>query len=191
MDLVLRIALFAGLVFHKVLWELLKRKDRSSRLGHEVSASPEKQCVKFGKGMLLVFLLCQTLFWEILPISDQPMFLQVTGTGVYVLGLTVAVLGRIQLGSNWIDLEDYRVLPRQSLVTRGVYRYVRHPIYTGDVLLLLGLELALNSWLVLGVPVLIVVVVRQASAEEKLLSKSFPEYGVYRSRTKRFIPFIA
>ena len=122
---------------------------------------------------------------------EQPIILQIVGSSIYLLGLTVAVLGRLQLGSNWVDIEDYRVLPEQSLVTRGVYHYVRHPIYSGDVLLLLGLELALNSWLVLAVPVFFLIVVRQAVAEEEMLSKSFLEYGAYCTRTKRFIPFIA
>ena len=88
-------------------------------------------------------------------------------------------------------LEDYRVLPEQSIVNRGIYGYIRHPIYTGDILLLFGLELALNSWLVLGVPVLIIIIVRQALAEEEILSKSFSDYDAYRARTNRFIPFIA
>jgi protein-S-isoprenylcysteine O-methyltransferase Ste14 len=94
------------------------------------------------------------------------------------------------LGKNWVDLEDYQVLPEQLLVTEGIYRYVRHPIYTGDVLLLVGLELALNSWLVVAVLIPLAVFVRQALAEEALLSRVFPEYAAYCQRTKRFIPFL-
>jgi protein-S-isoprenylcysteine O-methyltransferase Ste14 len=105
--------------------------------------------------------------------------------------LGTAVLGRVQLGKNWIDLEDYRVLPEQSLTTKGIYRYIRHPIYSGDILLLTGLELALNSWLVVVVFVPMIVAVKQALAEEALLARVFPAYGEYCRRTKRFIPFIA
>jgi protein-S-isoprenylcysteine O-methyltransferase Ste14 len=56
--------------------------------------------------------------------------------------------------------------------------------------MLTGLELALNSWLVLTVLIPLAVGIRQALAEEALLSRVFPDYGAYRKRTKRFIPFI-
>ena len=52
--------------------------------------------------------------------------------------------------SNWSDIETAEVLCEHAVVSHGVYRYVRHPIYIGDIALLVGLELALNSWLVLG-----------------------------------------
>ncbi len=96
----------------------------------------------------------------------------------------------MQLGKNWANLEDYQVLSGQHLVQNGIYRYIRHPIYTGDVLLILGLELALNSWLVLLVIPLIIIVVRQTLEEERVLQKSFPEYAQYRKNSKMFIPFI-
>jgi protein-S-isoprenylcysteine O-methyltransferase Ste14 len=96
----------------------------------------------------------------------------------------------LHLGGNWVDLEDYQVLPTQALVTSGIYQYLRHPIYAGDVLLLFGLELALNSWLVLGVVAIFVVALRQALAEEKLLARTFPGYGAYCAQTKRFLPFV-
>ena len=191
MDWVLRVILFGGLVFHKLLWQVLRRKSRSPKVGNQKPCSFMKASVKLGKVALLVFLGVQTLFLELLPILEEPIFLKVFGTVVYLSGLFVAVLGRVQLGNNWADLEDYRVLPEQSIVNRGIYGYIRHPIYTGDILLLFGLELALNSWLVLGVPVLIIIIVRQALAEEEILSKSFPEYSAYRARTNRFIPYVA
>jgi protein-S-isoprenylcysteine O-methyltransferase Ste14 len=82
------------------------------------------------------------------------------------------------------------VLPEHSLVQHGLYRYVRHPIYTGDLLMLAGLQLALNSWLVLAVALAAVVVVRQSRVEEAMLARHMPGYPVYRARTKRFIPFV-
>jgi protein-S-isoprenylcysteine O-methyltransferase Ste14 len=116
--------------------------------------------------------------------------LQIVGMVIYCVGLATAILGRIQLGANWSNLEDYQVLQEQSLVTHGVYRYIRHPIYTGDFLLLLGLQLALNSWLVLGVLILLPIIIRQTSAEEHLMAHAFPQYNAYRARTKRFIPYL-
>jgi len=77
--------------------------------------------------------------------------LRTVGLLIYLGGLALAIAGRLGLGSNWVDLEDSRVLPRHAVVSSGIYRFIRHPIYTGDLLLLAGLQLALNSWLVVAV----------------------------------------
>ncbi|HEV8525468.1 MAG TPA: hypothetical protein VGQ71_13300, partial [Terriglobales bacterium] len=67
----------------------------------------------------------------------------------------------------------------------------RHPIYVGDLLLLVGLELALNSWLVMAVLGLVPFVLRKAILEERILAERLPGYGEYIRRTKRFIPYVA
>jgi len=87
-------------------------------------------------------------------------------------------------------LEDYQILKGQSVVSKGIYRYIRHPIYTGDLLLLFGLELALNSWLVLVVFFILFYVIKQISHEETLLLKKLSGYKEYRQNTKMMIPFV-
>jgi protein-S-isoprenylcysteine O-methyltransferase Ste14 len=139
----------------------------------------------------LLFFTVQTLFLDLFPIAEDPAMLRILGTVIYCVGLATAVVGRIQLGKNWVDLEDYQVLPDQSLTTNGIYHYIRHPIYTGDIFLLTGLQLALNSWLVVVAFVPLAVGVKQALAEEALLVQVFPGYAEYCRRTRRFIPFIA
>src|SRR4029434_6394503 len=102
------------------------------------------------KILVLAFLLVQTLFLDILPISGAPAQLHLLGGAFYLLGLSLAITARMQLGRNWLDLENFDVRPTQTIVDRGIYRYVRHPIYTGDLLLVAGLELVLHSWRVLA-----------------------------------------
>ena len=187
----LRVTLFLGLVFHKVVWEFLRNRDRPARVQRRGSGLLAKWFVKPLKALALVFLTIQTLFLDLFPITEQPSALRMWGMVIYFVGLGTAVLGRVQLGKNWMDLEDFQVLPNQSLTTRGIYRYIRHPIYTGDVLLLIGLQLTLNSWLVLAVLIPLGIAVKQALAEEAILSRVFPTYPSYCKRTKRFIPFIA
>lgn len=185
-----RLLLFGGLVLHKLVWEVLKKTDAPSQSSTNHPVGILKRAVKAGKSLFLVFLVIQTLFLEIFPISSTPQLLSLVGGIIYIAGLTIAITGRVQLGKNWANLEDYQVLSDQHLVQNGIYRYIRHPIYTGDVLLILGLELALNSWLVLLVIPLILVVVRQTLEEEKILQTSFPEYAEYRKNNKMFIPYI-
>ncbi len=192
---VLRWVLLLGLVFHKAVWEALARTSRPQQQITPPKApaqapSPLKRLVKLGKMGFLAFLVLQALFGRVFPISSEPTALQPIGLVIHLLGLTTAVAGRAALGRNWANLEDYQVLSRQAVVSTGIYRFIRHPIYTGDALLLVGLQLALNSWLVLAMLVPIAVFVRQALAEEALLTKSLTGYEAYRQRTKRFIPYV-
>jgi protein-S-isoprenylcysteine O-methyltransferase Ste14 len=185
----LRVTLVTGLVIHKLLWEVLKRRRPPaprSRERHGLGVV----AVKGGKLAVLAFLVVQTLFLDVWPIAAEPRTLRAVGLGVFAAGLALAIAGRWQLGRNWADLEDYTVLADQVLVAHGIYRYLRHPIYVGDIILLVGLEIALNSWLVLAVIPIVLVVVRQARAEEELLKQALPGYAEYCLRTKRFIPLI-
>jgi len=181
----LRLLLLLGIAARKLLWEVLKRRD-----GVQRAKKPGTTPIKVLKSLVQLFLAFQTLFLDIFPMSDQPDLLRIIGTVIFFVGLATTMIGRHQLGENWTDLEDYQVLKGQSLVTHGIYRFIRHPIYTGDLLLFIGLELALNSWLVLTVFLLISIGIKQALKEEAQLSPSFSEYDAYCKQTKRFIPFV-
>lgn len=184
---VFRAYLLAGLLAHKAIWELLKRKGPEEK--REVPFSV--LLVKGLKVTLLLGILVQTAVpVELLPISAQPQNLRVAGILLYTLGLLTAILGRLQLGSSWSDIETPRAAEKLPVVSRGIYSYIRHPIYTGDLLMLLGLELALNSWFVLGIVALAPMVLRFAVKEEKMLADRLSGYGDYVQRTKRFIPFV-
>jgi protein-S-isoprenylcysteine O-methyltransferase Ste14 len=80
-----------------------------------------------------------------------------------------------------------------KLITKGIYKNIRHPMYLGISLILLGLATALSSiygilfLIILGVPVLLY----RISAEEDMLIKEFgQEYLKYMERTKKLIPYI-
>jgi protein-S-isoprenylcysteine O-methyltransferase Ste14 len=133
----------------------------------------------------------QTLSPEFLPITDDPATLRTIGAVLFTIGLGTALAGRFYLGDNWLDIEAAAVKARQVTVSRGIYRFVRHPIYSGDLILLFGLELALNSWAVVGVCLLVPVVFYKAVREESLLRTTLEGYERYCASTKRFIPFIA
>jgi protein-S-isoprenylcysteine O-methyltransferase Ste14 len=184
------IFLFAGLVIHKLVWELLKRSAPREKVPKVGEQSIFKKLLKLAKVCILLFLIAQTLFLPtIFPIVTDPLLIGSIGLIIYTIGLIIAIIGRV-LGTNWANIEDYQVLSEQQVVQSGIYRYIRHPIYVGDIVLILGLELALNSWLVLGVLPLIIYVNHQAKAEEIVLVKALTEYAAYQKRTKMFIPFV-
>jgi protein-S-isoprenylcysteine O-methyltransferase Ste14 len=189
MDL-LRIYLLAGLVAHKVVWEILKLRNPEGRARKRSNHPLHLTLVKAVKVGILLGLVVQTFVGEVLPIIGDATTSRVVGIGLYTLGLAIAIVSRIQLGKNWSDIESAQVLSGHAIVSNGVYRYIRHPIYVGDLIMLLGFELYLNSWLVVGVLLLIPVVLWKAVREEKALASTLPGYDEYCARTKRFIPFI-
>ena len=189
MDL-LHFYLLAGLVAHKVVWEVMKRRQKQPLRIRIFAGSWIVRLAGLAKICILFALLAQTLLDDILPIAQHPSLLGALGVALFTVGLLVAVAARVRLGDNWSDIETAGVLEHQKLVADGVYSVIRHPIYLGDLLLLAGFELAQNSWLVLGVLPLLPVILRQAREEEKILVANLPGYGDYCARTKRFIPFV-
>lgn len=188
MDL-LRVYLLAGLIAHKAVWEALKRRQGAPA----AATSPQPLSlllVKAVKVAILLGIVAQTMLPEILPIRSEPGALRWAGVLLYTAGLATAILGRVQLGDNWLDIETAGVLRDQMVVSSGLYRYIRHPIYAGDLLLLAGLEVALNSWLALCVAALAAAVFRKAAGEERMLAAKLPGYAEYCRRTKRFVPFV-
>jgi protein-S-isoprenylcysteine O-methyltransferase Ste14 len=188
--LILRLYLLSGLVIHKLVWEILRRKQSSSTAVQDPPVKISVRLIKFIKVAILLGVVTQTFLPDVLPISDQPFVLRLAGSIIYTAGLVIAISGRTQLGTNWSNIETAHVLNKQSVISEGPYRFIRHPIYVGDLLLLLGLELALNSMLVFGVLLLIPLVLRQAVKEEKKLLRALPGYRDYCAQTKRFIPFV-
>jgi protein-S-isoprenylcysteine O-methyltransferase Ste14 len=186
--LVFRSYLLLGLVLHKAVWEVMKRWEK--RPQEKTSPSWRARLATGAKLLLLAAIVVQILAPPFLPIFPVPTAARAAGLLLYTLGWLMAVTARIQLGRNWSDIEKSYVQQDHALVARGLYRWVRHPIYAGDLVLLLGLELALNSWAVVGVAAVALYVRRQAIREERALRERIPGYDEYCRSTARFVPFL-
>jgi protein-S-isoprenylcysteine O-methyltransferase Ste14 len=78
-----------------------------------------------------------------------------------------------------------------ELVTSGPYRFVRHPIYSGLLLAVLGTALAVSLYWLIALSFLVAYFTYSATVEERLLTTSFPgEYARYKAHTKMLIPFV-
>lgn len=106
-----------------------------------------------------------------------------------VAGLGLAVWARIYLGRNWGMPMTRKAEP--ELVTRGPYRLVRHPIYSGLLLAILGTALVINVFWLIALPVLGAYFIFSATVEERLMTTAFPAaYPSYKAQTKMLVPFV-
>jgi protein-S-isoprenylcysteine O-methyltransferase Ste14 len=111
------------------------------------------------------------------------------GLALFFLGLALAVWARRCIGRNWGTPMSRKVEP--ELVTTGPYRRVRHPIYTGLILAMLGTALATTLYGLIAVAVLGGFFVYSATREEKYLAGEFPDtYPGYKRSTSMLIPFV-
>ena len=118
-----------------------------------------------------------------LPATPMPLFAHDAGGLLLVLGLLVAGVGAHTLGPSLTP--GIEPLPGGRFVAHGIYRQIRHPVYTGVILGLTGYALAPGNWLV-GAGVFLVSYLyfrAKAAAEERWLVQRYPEYEAYRERT--------
>jgi protein-S-isoprenylcysteine O-methyltransferase Ste14 len=127
------------------------------------------------------------LGWRLLPDDPETFFV---GLGLLVAGLAFAIWARVHLGRNWSGTVTIKV--DHELIRSGPYRFVRHPIYTGILVGMLGTAIALGE--VRGFAGLAFVVVAfeiKLRREEAWLTQRFgAAYRDYQHDVKGLIPFV-
>ncbi len=123
----------------------------------------------------------------------QPFFsssstLQVVWTVLVVLGLLGAIWARVYLGKNWSGYVTYK--ENHELVTSGPYKFVRHPIYSSAILMVIGTFLYYPNIFVLAFLISwSTMFIMRTKREEKIMIKLFgKKYEDYIKKTKRLIP---
>jgi protein-S-isoprenylcysteine O-methyltransferase Ste14 len=104
--------------------------------------------------------------------------------GVSVRWTAIYTLGKYFTGVVMIK-EDHRI------IQRGLYKYLRHPAYTGTLVGHLGFGLSFSNWFSLAlssIPYLIAALYRMRVEEQALKDSFGEEYLGYAKRTKRLIP---
>jgi protein-S-isoprenylcysteine O-methyltransferase Ste14 len=115
--------------------------------------------------------------------------LTTVGLALFFLGLALAIWARLYIGSNWGAPMSRKDEP--DLVTTGPYRWIRHPIYSGLILAMVGSSLAVSLWGLIATAVFSGFFVYSATREEAYLAERFPDgYPAYRRSTKMLVPFI-
>ncbi len=120
---------------------------------------------------------------------DLPGWIQYTGYIFLVTGGIFGTGGVLNLGRNLTPFP--RPKESSSLITHGLYQFVRHPIYTGVLFGTLGWSLIIsNSIGLVFVVILFLFFDAKSRREERWLVERYPEYTAYRKNVKKLIPWI-
>jgi protein-S-isoprenylcysteine O-methyltransferase Ste14 len=127
------------------------------------------------------------LGWRFVPETPAAAY---TGFTITLAGLLLAAFARLFLGSNWSGA--VAIKENHQLVRRGPYALVRHPIYSGLLLAMLGTAIAFGEVrCLLGLLLAIPGFWQKSLQEEQFLVQEFgTEYVQYRTEVKALIPFI-
>lgn len=147
-----------------------------------------KRIIPLGIGLLIA---AQLLGVSIFPFQNN-VVIQIFGFILVVVGISTAMSARRTLGTNWAHAAEFQIRKNHTLVTQGIYRYIRHPIYTGMFLSTVGAEIAAGSLLVIPFFILgIWYFFIQAKQEEIILTKQFGKQHLeYKKNSAMFIPYI-
>jgi len=171
---------------------LLRKKPESSK---DAKHAPKSligialQGVSFG----LVWALRRTPFLS--PFVDDQFALNI----IFQVSAILLVVGSVwmansairELGRQWSF--QARLIEDHKLITSGVYKIVRHPIYSAMLGMLIATAFIFSHWLaaIIAIPVFLIGTKIRTVTEEKLLSEVFPgEYKAYAEKVPAFVPFV-
>lgn len=190
-----------GVVFFIVLYSLvllfvpfyrkMDKKPKGTYLAFVIAFAIEMHGIPFSMWLISWMIgksLPEGVLW------GHTLVLSIGHAGMHI-GIALTLIALFLILNGWYNI--YRKYwskekGKGALVTTGIYRYIRHPQYTGLLLISLGMIL---NWATLPMlilfPVMIFMYVRLAKKEEQDMLKEFgDEYLDYMNKTKRFIPYV-
>ena len=179
----------AGLVVGSVIRKVYTAKSRGIKTAKNFSGMFDIVLVlAAGVGMMVPLLYLFTTWLDFANYS-LPEWSGWVGTVVFAGAIFMLWRSHSDLGLNWTA--RLIITGQHSLITNGVYRRIRHPMYTAHLLWAIGQGLLLSNWLagwaflVLSVPLYLV----RIPKEERMMLEHFgEEYRQYMNRTGRLIP---
>jgi protein-S-isoprenylcysteine O-methyltransferase Ste14 len=146
-------------------------------------------CGRYGDGLSGIWGVIWGLFKQPQNLSMYPVH-RIIGLALFIVGLIIMLVGQTTLRRNYsgtvVIREDHQ------LITHGIYRFTRNPIYLGGIMAVTGLPVyAASLYGFLTMLVLIPIILNRIRLEEKLLTEEFQDaYQRYKETTKKLIPFI-
>lgn len=116
---------------------------------------------------------------------------------VIILGTLFIIIGAIVRVFGFIELKDkcyWRIIPKNYFIESGIYKYIRHPMYSGSIIIFLGLCIIFGNNLFISffmMTLLTSFLLDRIDREEQLMViNNGDKYIQYMNKTKMFIPFI-
>lgn len=131
--------------------------------------------------LFAIYLFNFELFKFKLSVSLSILFLIIT-----IIGFLIIVIAILQLNKNLSPFPTPK--SNSELIQTGLYKYMRHPIYTGILIMFFSYALYVNSSFKLIIAfILFILFYFKSSYEEERLQKIFPKYQLYKKSTRRFL----
>lgn len=147
-----------------------------------------------GLGACVLFVYLGFLLWIPFPLSmpsNVETILQLIGLGLFLVGWGLVLWARWTLGAMY-GVSTSFAAPLQAhhrLIQNGPYAFVRHPMYLGYWLLLVGVTLFFRTWTPFVFLMICLPLYRRAQREEKALAEKFAdEWQAYAARVSMFVP---
>ena len=170
-------------------WLVSARNTKTTRR-RESAASRAADLIPMILGILLMALPIPPNHW----LAGHPLPRTFTtywiGVALIAIGLGFSVWARMHLGSNWSGTVTLK--ESHQLVRSGPYGWVRHPIYTGLLLAILGSAVARNEWrAAIGFALVVIALIRRVRIEERWMREVFgANYEAYQREVRALVPFI-
>jgi protein-S-isoprenylcysteine O-methyltransferase Ste14 len=166
-----------------------KLLERRMRGGPTAEKEPTQKIIMFVTSLGFVGLIVFPAFDHRFAWSHMPPSVALAGDGLVLLGwLAIFFVFR----ENTFSSATIELAPDQQVISTGPYARVRHPMYAGGLVMLLGIPIALGSWW--GVIVMVAILpalIWRLLDEEKFLARNLPGYVEYQNRVRyRLIPLV-
>ena len=177
------------------LWVLISSIVINFFLSSDKVVQKEKKSVVETGSMFAFFIVMTYLIYRRIGLINTffitELILGFIGTFFIIVGTVINVFGRLTLKQNWGN--QIRIYENHTLVTKGIYKFVRHPLYSSTILMIAGFSFIFMNLLVfiLNLVIFIPFMIYRAKQEEVLLTKHFgDEYPRYKEKTGMLFPKI-
>lgn len=165
-------------------------KETGEKISRQVDGSAMMNFIKIG-GLILwlsPFVYLINPAWMTWSKVGLPEWIRWLGVGLGVVGVCGVYWLFSSIGSGITPTSGTR--KEHKLVTRGIYKYIRHPLYTFGSLLIVSFGVMADNWFIgmFGVLAFTLMAIRTPKEEANLIAKFGDEYRDYMKRTGKFLP---
>jgi len=163
--------------------------ERRKKFGPSVETSPAQKIIMSMIPLVVAAVLVFPALSHRFGWSPVPVYVALIGDALVVLGLFINI---IVFRENTFGGSTIETVEDQKVITTGPYALVRHPMYAGVLVMMIGVPLALDAWLgLVAAALLLPALIWRILDEEKLLKKDLPGYKEYTQKVHyRLVPYL-